>query len=314
MDRKRLPGSISLARFYLPLTLLLILTMFGAWFVVMVYKPAKWSDRLPFTISAVDDETVGVIHLDPVRRTASVVMLPANMLVPVVNTSANYKAGSLWKYGEGEKRPGDIIQRSLELFLGIRSQAYVRVGQLPTDKRTEIAKVILRGGEQGSIGWLDRLRAFWFVSSLRDDQYQVSKLPETIGEMEELPDGSRVVSVTGERTLPLISKAYANEIVLADSRRVDISNNSGEPGMGIIAERSLAVSGALVAAVKNGDTEDFYCRVSAPKSDPNEEGLVEWINKRLGCEIESSNQGNEIEVKVGKTWGETYMRRPRGEN
>jgi hypothetical protein len=310
MDRKRLLRVGNSSKWYLPIAAFLALVVITSWIWTMIVLPSKWRDNLPYTISLVGDDSIAVLHLDVTKKKALVVKLPPDMLVPVVNTSANYRASALWKYGEVEKKPGQIIERSLELFLGITSQGFVKLDNLPKDNKGEVAKMVIANGRISNIPLLDKIKAAWFINSLREDQFQTITLPETIGDMEELPDGSRVVSVAGDRTIPIIGKAYANDVVLSDGRRVDVINSSGETGMGIVAERRLAVSGALVADLKNGDTKDFYCMVSAPKFESSMDGLVYWMSERLGCVKGELHDGNEVELTLGTQWGNAYKRKP----
>lgn len=275
------------------LSLLVVLGIFFWWKM----KQSVWTEDLTYMMVVVADEGIRVIGVNDQEERAVELIIPGNVMVPVVGMSGSLKASSLWEFAVDEGRTQEIVRASLELFLGTKLNGVMRVksGLSWTDVFEN------RGGGE----LYDRIRWYQSYTRLRSDQIESRGIPESLTQRKRYPDGEEVIEVD-EAILRQVRDYWSNRVILDERLGVEIFNTSGEEGLGRLLESLVLSSGGLVLAVEGGEPRDGNCFFAIEKDAGSK--TVEWIEKWLGCRRIEESSGVGVRIWIGKEWAERYRR------
>lgn len=246
-------------------------------------------------------DQVNWLNLDAKEKKATIFEIPENMMMGVVNMKGEIRSGALWKFGENEHKPLIITKRSTELMFGAIADGVIY----------QKNKGNFLFGVKSDLSFLDRLTIWFKYKKLAKDQIETVKIPQTLGVVEKLPDGSEVIRLDRQRLDLVIDGILVEEAVLKSTTRVIIVNRSGVEGMSKLAERQIKNVGGLVVEVKEGSVSDGWCHFGSDKKTLNEnQGLTSWFEEKMKCkkEVYSEERKGEIEVNIDKDWGGVYKR------
>lgn len=246
-------------------------------------------------------------------KSMQVFELAGNVLVDVVGMKGGLRSEVVWKFGEGEGRPVEIVERSVELMFGAVADGVIYMPGNEVGTKSQVLKGALSLKSKTDLSWGERWNLYWKIRALREDQVEEVRMPTNIGVEEELPDGTKVIGIDRQRLDLLVADRLANEAVMGAEARLVIVNGSGIAGMGKLAERFLKTAGGLVVEVKEGDLRDGWCGFGGERSTlAANRGLVDWLRFKLGCErIEAKEfklNAGELGIRVGEEWGRAYSR------
>lgn len=258
-----------------------------------------WSRDFNYLVVLVGDD-LSLVVINPVAKQVVTMRIPRNMMMPVVGMEGMLKAGSIWKFGEGEGRAIMTTKTTVESFFGVKVDGLLHV----VDKDKVEPRLFLRPVVT-DLPLVDRLRLAWFLTSLREDQYREIELSAKLGETKTLPDGSETIVVNPER-LEKIRQEFINEKILASRLRIIVNDRSGMAQTASLAERMILAVGGLTARIEKADPGEGWCLVKVGEKD-TEEIMVRWFEEKLDCKKEvSEGEMFQATVVLGKKWGEYY--------
>jgi hypothetical protein len=266
-----------------------------------------WDDELSLTLVIAGPDQLGVLQLNPGASRATLLKLPDNLLLGVAGMGSQYQAKSLWRFGEVEGRPGELVSSSVAAFTGLWIDGYIYdpnwTGEIPLGWSH-----LWRGSQTTNLGPYDYVRALRFLGQLRSAQKTTLSLPASIQEVNQSPDGYEYVSINEQRLSIFTRENFASPVILSDRRTLSVANGSGVPGMARLMERMTASSGGAVVEIQEAQLQESWCqgRYSGEAT-----GVVKWLEKRVGCQMEASDwqrARSEVEITLGVPWGERFSR------
>lgn len=87
-------------------------------FVVCVLKSGLWKGKEKFSVVVKEKNDVLVAVVDPEAGTVTQVKIPAETQVLVAGGLGSWKLGSVWQLGINEKKPGELLARTIAKNFG----------------------------------------------------------------------------------------------------------------------------------------------------------------------------------------------------
>lgn len=294
---------------WLPLLKLVIVLIVSVFSLRLVWQisQSRWDRELPLTLVIAGKDELGLLQIDPAGKRALLLQLPDNLLIGVAGVGSEFQAKSLWRFGEGEGRAGELVQSSVAAFAGVWVDGYLYV----PDWHEGIPLtwgLLFRKDIQTNLNFYDRIAAVRAVAQLRSDQKALVNLPDNLLDEQTLPDGYVVASLNEQRLALLGRQYFATPSVLSDRRTLGLVNGSGVPGMARLLERMATSAGGAVVEVSEGEKNGNWCLV---RYNGQVNGVVKWLKKRVGCCLEKTDWQRaraEVEVVLGEEWGKTFNR------
>jgi len=267
----------------------LFLTLIVSAIVHGYMKEGVWSEELGLNLLVVGDDSIGVLVLRPEERTASWISLPSDMKIRVTNSPASYPITSLWRFGVSEKKPYEIVEKSIGESMGVVIPRAVKMGGKASveDLLGKLLSITLRT----DLSILDRLALRGFLSeTVTGKRLLELTVPGQAFESVEEPDGKVF------KTFSLAVNAWSKDKFLIDrilSENVDLSinNMSGVNGYGLLMARQAETAGIRVVEIKNdpGDMLDgkgcFYA------IDEDMEWTERWLRNHFKCKKMENEKG-----------------------
>lgn len=267
-------------------------------FVFLAVGRNSWTNDRYYLMAVVGAEKISIMGVNANEGRGYELILPGNMLVPVVGMEGDLKANSIWKFGVDEGEPESIVQHSLERLLGVKINGVIR-----SDKVTWAA---VWGGRSGPL--VERIKWFRSWHDLRDDQKDIQGVPSNITEFKRYPDGEEVIEVNEMALKNLISDFWANSLLLDERIGIEVVNASGEEGMGKLAETMIKAAGGLVLRVEAEQSREGTCWYAA-KDDFLNSKTIEWLAKQFDCQQDKHAEVDaSIKLWLGREWGDRYRR------
>lgn len=236
-----------------------------------VLRQGIYSSKIGMNVAVVGDKSVSLMLLRPDEGLISWVDLPSNMKVKIYNSSATYPIDSLWKYGNTERRPFEILERSLGTSLGV---AIARTIKVDGDAKIEtVLGSLHKIGLKTDISFRDKWLIRNFVSDVVDSKKVIEEaVPKKAFDEVVEPDGKVFLSVNSVAELWTNSK-FVLEPILSENVDVTVNNLTGQTGYGVAISKQVESAGMRVVEVKadKSDTVDgsgciFYAPANSPVS------------------------------------------------
>ncbi len=279
---------------------ILILVMVVGWLKLAV--GSSWGDDRYYLMVVVEEKMLRVAGVNAKEGRLVELIIPDNMMIPVVGMSGSLKAGSLWQFAEGEGRAVGIVQSSLERWLGVKINGVIRSKSL---NRVGWKEVLLTTDRQILI---DKIRWFRVLNKLRDDQKSRMVVPDEMLERKRYPDGEEVLIVDESRFGDWVGKLWNNAGLTNEEVKIKVINATGEEGIGRLAERMIRGAGGLVVKVESGERQVGGCWFVAEGAE-NQKETKDWLTKQMDCEVRKEGDKvsmGEMELWLGEDWAKIY--------
>jgi len=274
--------------------LILSILVFG--WLVFEKGRSKWGENRFYITAVVEDEWIRVVGVNSMMKRAVEVVIPGEVMVPLVGTQGELKVKSLWRFGESEGRPEEMVRRSLESWMGVKIDAVWR-----GDAAFEWSRV-WSGMAESKWDSFSTVKAW---NELRDDQRESLRIPSRLTSMKVTPDGQTEVSVDKGGLWAWMEGLWASPAILAESLSFEVVNASGEPGMARLVEQMIKSAGGVVVLVDTAEVEDGLCWYES--GGESESVSIDWLERQMGCGERTGNRvGGDVRVVIGKEWAERY--------
>ncbi len=260
-----------------------------------ILRRGIFSGKTGLNVVVVGDKTVGLLLLRPDEDIVDWLELPENLKVKIYNSMANYPAVSLWKYGLAEKKPFEIVEKSLGLAMWVAIARTVKI-----DGEASIENVLAnlhKFSLKTDLSFRDR----WTIRQFLAETVTAKKMleltiPKNAFDSVVEPDGKEFLVFNSVANLWIKNK-FVLEPVLNENVDVAVNNITGQAGLGVAISRQLESAGLRVIEVKADPGDNiagtgclFMVRGSYPIS---EKFLIDQLGciKKTGAFGESNNLG-----------------------
>lgn len=261
------------------------------------FRKGIYSNEMGMNIAVIGNNSVAIMLLRPDEQLISWVDIPENLKVKIYNSAATYPILSLWKYGNSERKPYEIFERSLGTSLGVAIPRSIRV-----DGEANIETVLgsfHKLGLSTDLSWKDR----WLIRQFVADAVQSKKIieetiPQKAFDSVTEPDGKVFLTVNSIASLWTNTK-FIIEPILSENSDVIVNNLTGRSGFGFEVSRQLESAGMRVIEVK-ADNSDSVPGTGCMFAIPNKLPISEkFLKDHLMCnKIEISKKLDEKGIEV----------------
>ena len=259
-----------------------------------------YNDVTGINLLVVGDENMGLLVMRPNENLVTWVSLPTNIKVKIYNSTAAYPINSLWKFGETEKRPYEITEKSIGTSMGIIIPRMIKVDRVASVDN--ILGKFLSFGLKTDLSIRDR-----FLIRQRVSEAAVSKkvieleIPKIAFDEVLEADGKEFLSMN--QVIDVWSKdKFYHEDLLSEGAEVSINNVSDVSGAGSLLSRQLDSSGVRVVEVVNNKNDSVMasgCHFIASKKFVN---TIDYLIDQVGCFPLNNKEGKETGDNLIKIW------------
>lgn len=266
----------------------LLLILGGSFLVVLLgllifnlTRSGIYNAKMGLNIAVVGDDGVNVLLLRPEEQMAGWVKMPSNIRIKVFNSDAHYPLSSIWKYGVAERKPYEVLEKSLGQAMGVVISRTVKV-----DGKSTIESVLGRLFSislKTDMSVRDRglVRQF-LADAVKSKKILEMAVPETVFDKVTDPDGAEFFEFN--QTMSLWTKnKFVIEPILDENADISINNISGLSGMGNVYANQLESAGGHVIEVKAAPEQVVEGKGCVYSSVKRYEMTESVLREQLGC-------------------------------
>jgi hypothetical protein len=224
--------------------------------------------------------------------------LPDDLMIKISGSSAHYPITSLWRFGVGEKRPYEIVEKSIGESLGVILPRAIKV-----DGEASIEGFLgrlLTLGAKTDLGWPDRLAIRGYLTEMVMAKKTMElTIPGQAFDPIIEPDGKKFREFSVAITAWTKDK-FLYDAILGENVDVVINNLSGVEGKGWLFSGQIETAGMRVVEVKNDKTDSvtgkgcvFYA------GDQDDRRSVILLENHFGCKKISTKDAEKTKEKGG---------------
>lgn len=225
--------------------------------VLLVFRMAKqgvYSDRLGMNIVIFGKDGAGLLMLRPEEEVVGWIRFPSNLILKIFNSEARYPIVSLWQYGNTERNPYEIAEKTIGLSMGVTIARTIK-----TEGETSVEGILAslhRWNLKTDLSLRDRiLIRKLLVEAVASRKVLEMDIPNKIFDQTEEPDGKKTLSFNSVTSLWTKNK-FVLESILGENVELTVNNLSGQLGLGTQVARQLESAGMRVIEVKSDLTEE----------------------------------------------------------
>lgn len=272
--------------------LLLAAGVWKVWSEIKVSKLAEF-ERYNIVVTSRTNEIVLLVSLDKLGKTAELIELPPDLYVDVPYGYGKYQIGAVWGLGELDKKGGLLIKATVQDFIGVPVDGYLRtggvrgVGDVREILNIQLLENLIKGGVDTDLSAIDIGKLVITAGSLRFDKVKFFQL-DKLGILEELvlADGSKAKTVDLARIDYYLNGNLQENTIVSENLKGEVLNSGEEIGLGTKAARVLTNLGVDVVNVGNdqGDQGDRDCKVRTAKENFKKLTVLR-VAGTFGCKI-----------------------------
>lgn len=265
--------------------------------VLSVVKQGIYARDIGLNLIVVGNDSASIALVRPNEDHITWVRLPSVMQVKIDGTEAVYPVYSLWKFASTEKRPFDVVIKSISNTLGVVLSSVVVVdgSANPENLLSSMNKLVLKS----NLSFRDRLLLRQDLANLISYRKVLEiELPRTALTKKVDPDGFESFEVN--QVVNLWTKnRFVFETLLGENVEVSVHNLSGVPGAGLSLSRKLEASGLRVGEVVSKYDNPPKGKGCLFASTDQNKKTIYLLKKYFGCQkIQFENLDSEDRVKI----------------
>lgn len=221
--------------------------------LVRLYQHKSWDgkERLVLINHPKQDNDLCVLVVEPDEKTITSIRLPSNTLIPLVWGYGEYRIGSVDGLSELEGHFTNLLEQSLNHYLGITIDLRVRLS-CNQDLTIRQVKASLRNSQGSNWNLIDRIQLVaktysWDAANLK----QLEVPQPTVLSSRTAPDGLTVFSLNDILFTEIVQDMIDKRLE-ASRPSVTIINSSGFSGMAGRVGLTLSRMGYDVIALRTG--------------------------------------------------------------
>jgi len=266
-----------------------ILIILGSVFLVVllgllifdVTRRGVFSNKMGFNVAVVGNDGVSVLLLRPEEGMVGWIRLPKNIRVKIYNSEAVYPLESVWNFGVSEKKPFEIMEKTMGQAMGIVVARTIKI-----DDSSEIGNVLGRLVSlnlKTDISIRDRVLIRQFLSeAVKSKRVLEMSVPKTVFDTVTDPDGAEFYEFNLTMSLWTKNK-FVVEVILNENADISINNISGISGLGGVLANQLESTGMHITELKATNEEIVSGKGCVFASEKRYEMTELILKEQLGC-------------------------------
>ena len=298
----------SLGRWLFVLGAICLLFLFGK--LILSYRKRVWEKgRLNFILA---NELALVFSLSPEEENLTVIKIPQKTYIEVTRGFGLYKIESVYPLGELEERGGELLAETVQEFLGISIEGYLRIRSRLDALGSRSDKEEIIELKRKITSWrvffkedLETNFSLWDIVKIWLNLKKISAGKIRFIDLEErmvLTEFSLLDGGVGKKGDPLLIDNLLKDFFFEPEIRkekisVEVLNGTDCSGLGKKAARMITNLGAKVVKVADGEEKVEQCQIKG-----NEKALKSFtsskIKKIFGCQ-EIKSEKEELILIIG---------------
>lgn len=238
-------------------------------------------NQMGLNVAIVGNEGVSLLLLRPEEEMVGWVRLPKNIRIKIYNSEAHYPLESVWKFGVSEKKPFEIMEKSLGQSMGVIVPRIIKI-----DDNSHIEDVLgklVSLGLKTDLSVRDRFLVRQFLAdAVKSKKVLEMTVPDTVFDKVTDPDGAEFKEFNLTMSLWTKNK-FVVEPILHENADISINNVSGVSGNGNIMANQLESAGMHVVELKASPEEIVGgngCLYNSAKGFEMTESI---LREQMGC-------------------------------
>ncbi len=235
---------------------------------------------------AVSGEQTVVFSINSRDREVTAVVIPNDVfLTEVAHGYGRFQVGKVYQAGEVDKRGGVVFKDTLQEYLGIAVDRYIKVAGKPAAEPKEFfLSLNYLFPKETDLTLFERLKTAYTVSRVRFDRVETVEL-EGVLEPVLLPDGSTARTLEKDKLDQILRGKFTETPIRNENLRVEVINSTTYSGLGNRAARILENSGVTVVNVGTVPLALEKCQLQVELKNRESE-TIKRINSIFNCRIE----------------------------
>lgn len=293
---------------------------------VLVFLAWKWFggtapiyDRTSIVIAS---EPVVVLSYSVAEQSLLLVTFPPSLVTEGTHGYGAYSLSAFWRLGQIDKKDGSVLSESMTEALGVPVGGYIgeKKGTITGESALSIAKSTFSFGNMFSFltgRYLTNisLRQFYKVAWMlhgagvpRMKDIDFTSRPMSVGEEQELPDGSHQLVLSKTRLDNALKSVFEDTSVRREGVTVAVYNTTGVESLGDRIARLLTNIGVSVVTVGNERPEVSSCLLKGTR-ESLESATAQVITQALPCtpQVVTSPGRADLVVLVGRDYAGRFV-------
>lgn len=222
--------------------------------IIDVSRRGIYRSDLGINVAIIGDNGVSILLLRPEEGMLGWVRLPKGIRIKVYNSEARYPLDSLWSYGVSEKKPFEILEKSLSQSMGVVISKSIKI-----DDNTLIENVLgklFSMSLKTDLSIRDRVMIRSFLAdAVKSKKFLELTIPGSVFDKVTDPDGKEFLEFNSTMILWTKNK-FVIEPILNENADISINNVSGITGAGNLLSDQLESTGMHIVEVKANTEEN----------------------------------------------------------
>lgn len=259
-----------------------------------------FDNKTGINLLVVGDENAGLLVIRPEESVVNWVELPTNLKVKIYDSSATYPITSLWSFGQAEKKPFQVVEKSIGSSLGVVIPRTIKVDRVASVEN--ILGKFLSIGLKTDLSFRDR----WLIRGIVSDAAVSKKIFE-----QEIPKTAydKVVEADGKEFL-MFNKIvdvwardkFYHDDILQEGSEVSINNLSDVSGAGLSLSGQLDSAGFRVVDVKNDPKDSIHPKGCYFLASKKVALSSKYLEEQVGCRPLPKTEQKETAENLIKIW------------
>jgi hypothetical protein len=198
--------------------------------IIDISRRGIYRSDLGINVAIVGDNGVSILLLRPEEGMLGWVRLPKGIRIKVYNSEARYPLDSLWSYGVSEKKPFEILEKSLSQSMGVVISKSIKI-----DDNSLIENVLgklFSMSLKTDLSIRDRVMIRSFLAdAVKSKKFLELTIPGSVFDKVTDPDGKEFKEFNPTMSLWTKNK-FVIEPILNENADISINNVSGISGAG----------------------------------------------------------------------------------
>jgi hypothetical protein len=266
-----------------------ILLIIGGLFLVvlaslLVYDLTRrgiYSPKMGLNVVVVGNNGVSILLLRPEESMIGWVKMPSKIRIKVFNSDAHYPLESVWSYGVSEKKPFEIMEKSLGQAMGVVVSKTIKI-----DDSSQIENALgklFSLGLKTDLSVRDRMMIRQFMAEVVSSKKVLElTIPDSVFDKVTDPDGVEFKEFNFTMNLWTKNK-FVVEPILEENADISINNVSGISGMGSILANQIESTGMHVIELKAAPEEVVGGKGCVYSSEKQYEMTEQVLREQVKC-------------------------------
>lgn len=225
----------------------------------------------------VQSQPTFVAALAPQEGKLTVLLIPDDTLIETIHGHGFYRLKSIFGLGQLEGQGSGLLQGSLQEFLGIPLDGYLRLDNLALEtgiapemvKKLILVQIgkLLKTRDLTNLNTWDLVNFWWQLKKIRPGKIAIVDLGQSeVCSQTTLADGSQTVSVDTQRLDQIVNQLFEDEKIRSEALAIAVLNGTSQFGLAKKVARLINNAGGRVVEIGDWQEGVIGCELRGKKS------------------------------------------------